>query len=67
MSGKNIAGAYKGGTLFLGKGTTINDNGYFSAVAGGEIHLGSDNMLSYFIKISNFAHGKHPVCLEKSA
>jgi len=51
VSSRNIMGASERGVLFLGEKTTIEQNGWFSAAAGGEIHLGNDNMLSLFIKM----------------
>lgn len=51
VSSRNIMEASERGVLFLGEKTTIGENGWFSATAGGEIHLGNDNMLSLFIKM----------------
>ena len=56
-------GASEQGVLFLGEETTIGENGWFSATAGGEIHLGNDNMLSLFIKM---AVGNHELLDQKT-
>lgn len=63
VDSRNIMGASEQGVLFLGEETTIGENGWFSATAGGEIHLGNDNMLSLFIKM---AVGNHELLEQKT-
>lgn len=63
VDSRNIMGASERGVLFLGEETTIGENGWFSATAGGEIHLGNDNMLSLFIKM---AVGNHELLDQKT-